>query len=98
MYLKAHSRQGQTIIAVADADLLGKKFKDEKRVLDLEQFADFYKGERVSDAEAEKLLKTAHSVNLVGKRAVALALKLKLAKKEDVVEIQGVPHLQIYRI
>lgn len=100
MYFKKHERQGIVIVALADAELMGRKLQDSERVLDLESFSSFYKGTKVSVEEAQKELrnKQVNSLNLVGKRAVEVAVSLGLAQKEHVVHIQGIPHVQVYRL
>ena len=84
------------VVAVCDAELLGKTFRDELRVLDLKRFASFYEGEKAEAARVEEELRSAHSINLVGSRAVAVAVAAGLIAKEDVVTVGGIPHVQIY--
>lgn len=69
-----------------------------RRVLDLITFRSFYDGETADEAQLAALLSSATSANLVGERAIAIALKSGMARPEHVVRIGEVPHLQIYRI
>jgi len=97
-YMKVHLQDGSTIVALCDSEHLGKILKEGEIVLDLKAYSSFYKGELVSEKEALAALRGADSLNLVGKRSVALAGKLGLVAKGDVRTIGGVPHVQVYRI
>jgi hypothetical protein len=55
-------------------------------------------GEKVTEEELEKNLDEFTSINLVGKHAVGVALKKKLVSKKDVMYINDIPYIQIYRI
>ena len=83
-------------MAFCDADLIGKELEEGKLALRVTER--FYKGELKTDAEVKRILADADNANLVGTRAVGIALKEGFIKKEDVVVIQGVPHAQIYNI
>lgn len=98
IFMKIHSTENESILAIADANLLGKKYSDEKRVLDLQTFRSFYEGEL---SEAEKInsaLEECTIANAVGKEAVSILIKKGLAKKSDIVDIGGISHVQICKI
>lgn len=97
-YMKVHEGRGGRVVAVCDADLLGNVFSDGKKVLDLMSYSSFYNGKKVSEAEVLEGLKTFTSINIVGKNAVALAVREGIISKSNVAEIMGVPHAQAYRI
>ena len=98
MYMKLHGHEKSSILALCDRELIGKVLKDGEIVLDLKDYASFYKGDEVGEAEATEAMKSATSLNLVGKKSVAVAVKLGLVGKEGVRKIKGVPHVQIYRV
>jgi len=93
----------ETFLAMCDEELLGKRFAAGKRVLDLDKYRGFYEGESFNEREEsaqkqiETYLKSATSVNVVGKRSMALLKKLGY-DTETAAEIQNVPHLQIYSL
>ncbi|MDE1798605.1 MAG: DUF424 family protein [Candidatus Micrarchaeota archaeon] len=107
---KVHPQGPDTVLAAADQSALGIKHADPpatpdasgrttpRRVLDLALFRAFYDGETADEERLASLLSTCTSANLVGERAVAVALKAGLARAEHVVKIGAVPHLQLYRI
>ena len=97
MYLKVHETPAGEVVALCDAELIGRRLADGKRVLDLSKFSGFYEGERVGQEGAVAALRGAANANLVGKKAVSAAAKAGL-DVSGAVEIAGVPHLQLYRI
>lgn len=98
LYMKVHSHEHSTIVALCDENLLGKILKDEKRQLDLKAYANFYNGELVHEKQAMVALRHADSVNLVGKESIGIGKKLGLLHAGDVILIAGIPHAQIYKI
>lgn len=98
MYLKVHSHDESTIVALCDRAHLGKVFREGEIILDLKTYSSFYKGELATEESAKNALKDADSLNLVGKKSVGIAKKLGLISEADVRKIGGVPHVQVYRI
>jgi hypothetical protein len=98
LLMKVFKKKNEKIVAVCDSELIGKVLREGELVLNLDKYASFYKGEEADDASVEKELLTATSINLVGKRATEIAKKIKLVKDSDMITIQKVPHVQIYRI
>ena len=93
MYIKIHQSY-RTVVAVCDSDLIGKKFEEGKRILDIRE--SFYKGEDKSEKEIETLMidlfKEDSTFNIIGKASVKAALKTGIIKKDGVLDIQGVPY------
>jgi len=96
MYVKKHIHQGRTVLAVCDNDILGKTLKDKEIQLEVNKV--FYGGSLTNEKEVSLLLKEFENINLVGKKAVALALKLEIVNKEDVKYIKDVPFVIIFEI
>ena len=92
IYVKIH----KNVIAMCDEDLIGKNFEDETRQLEVSER--FYKGELVDEEKIVELLKKGTNLNLFGNNVVAIAIKCGIVKEEEVIEIQGVKHVQIYNI
>lgn len=91
MYLKIHDAgMGRTVVAVCDKELVGKKLVQGD--LEINATERFYKGEEVSEEEVVKVLKEAANINLLGKKAVDIAVKAGIVAEENVLMIQGVPH------
>jgi hypothetical protein len=98
MYLKIHETKEGRIIAACDKDLIGKVLDDGKGFIDLDTYQGFYVGELSDKKSLSKALARFHSINLVGKKSIAVALRLGLIKPEDVMHINNVPYIQIYKI
>lgn len=96
--MKTHENKEGRVVAVCDTDLVGKVYEEGAKILDLKAYANFYKGSEVGESEVLEALKSFSSLNFVGRNAVALAIKAKLAGKAQVREIAKVPHIHVYRI
>jgi hypothetical protein len=96
MYLKIHQHEAETLIAVCDCDILGKKFTDGR--LKIEVTADFFSGEKASCSEVEAALKAATMANFVGSKAVEHAISLGYVERDCTLSIDGVPYAQMVRM
>lgn len=89
--IKIHNEQ---VVAVADSELIGKKFSEGKLQLDIHKV--FYDGDEFEEEEAEdmikKMLMKNVSFNFVGHRAINIAVKLQIIDKQNILKIKGVPH------
>ncbi len=93
MYVKIHRDKYSEIVAVSDEDLIGKSLDDGKISINISER--FYRGDKLNESEAAKILKNAKNVNAIGEESVQLCIKLGLIDKENVLRIKGVPHAQI---
>jgi uncharacterized protein len=93
---RTFSIQNTIVLACCDKELIGKTLEDKKIFLEVNQ--KFYGNKEITKKELQKALEEAQNINLLGKKSVNTAIEKKIAEKEDVIEIKGVPHLQIYRI
>lgn len=84
------------LLAVCDAELLGRVLRDGKIVFEVRE--DFYKGLKMSVGEAMDLMKQSTVVNMVGQRIVGEALERGMIHPEAVLKISGVPHAQIVKM
>ncbi len=98
MYLKVHSSARGRVVAVCDEDLLGKVLEDKDACMDLARYRSFYEDALVGADEVEEALRSFDSANIVGEEAVAVAMKMGLIGKKDVMYIKKTPYIQIYRI
>lgn len=98
LLMKIFRKKNEKIVAICDPELLGKVFSEGELVLNLDKYAGFYSGSKVTANEAAKELKDATSINLVGENAIEVAKNLKLIKDSDIIKIANVPHVQIYKI
>lgn len=88
-----------TVVALCDANLLGKVLEEGELCLDLSRNRGFYEGEKVSEEKAIALLRTpGANLNLVGEKSLAAARKAFSINEASVRKISGVPMLQVYRL
>lgn len=88
--------QGRQILAVCDRELVGKELKQGKISFSVSE--QFYKDKEIDEAGFRQALHEFDNINIVGNKAVAIALEEKLASEESVKEIQGIKHVQIFKI
>lgn len=88
--IKVHVSAGKKILAVADKELVGKKFEEGERCLEVTER--FYKGEEKTEEEAIKILKESSNTNLVGEKAIALGIKAGIITEDSVITIKGIQH------
>lgn len=81
MYIKIHESEEGKIVAACDKELIGKTFDNGKINLDLKTYSNFYKGKEATKEGLKKALKNFFSANLVGKKAVSVALEGGFAQK-----------------
>lgn len=94
MFAAKNYQQGlQRLLAACDAELVGTKHQDGKLRLDVA--ASFYDGLRVDEQTLSVYLRSCTVANLVGKRAVDVAIGLGLVDPANVLVIGGVPHAQL---
>ena len=93
MIAKAHKNpDGKIVVAVCDSELLGKKYEEDQKQLDLA--SDFYKGEEQEDAAIGDLMRNADAVNLVGEKSVNLGVQEGVIDEEHVKKVAGIPYAQ----
>jgi len=96
MYMKRYDTDGHMIVAVCDCNILGKKFKEGKLVLKLDE--SFYKGEKVGDNDVKEALTCATIANIAGERSIACAVECGCIEPDTVIYIDGIPHAQMVKI
>ncbi len=91
MLIKIH-KSYRDVIAICDSWLLGKKFEQGKMQIEV---GNFFDGEEKTESEILEFIKDACkedvTFNIVGEKAVKLALKSGVIEKDGVTTIQGIP-------
>jgi hypothetical protein len=96
MYLKTYKQGGETLVAVCDCDVLGRRF--EQGQLHLDVSADFFGCDAASCEEVEKALVMATMANFVGCKTVEHAISLGYVDKDSVLSIGGVLYAQMVKM
>ena len=90
--IKIHRMPRETILAVCDSEILGMKFMDgEKRI---EVYRSFYGDRESGEDELGQYMSEATIVNIVGHRSVAKAIELGYVDPERVLVIGKTVHAQ----
>jgi hypothetical protein len=96
VYVNVRRWGHQVLLAVCDADLLGKTFRESDMVFEVKE--DFYKGLRTSIEEAVTLIEESTVANLVGRNIVEKAMEKGYVHPEAVIRICGILHAQIVKM
>ena len=96
VYLNLRKQGQSTVLAICDAELLGKTLNEGKIVFEVRE--EFYKGTKTTVEEAISLISQSTIVNMIGKRIVKKAIEKGLIHPEAVLNISGVPHAQIVKV
>jgi len=96
VYVSFRRLEGCVLLAMCDADLLGKTLKQGKIVFHIRE--EFYKGSLMRLEEAVGLIRQSTIVNMVGKRIVRKAVEEGWIHPDAVLEIEGVPHAQVVKV
>lgn len=85
------------VVAICDSDIVGKKFEEGERQLDVKE--SFYLGEGKREVEEEELIQIIReniledaTFNIVGKKSIEAAIKSGLIDKESIMSISGIPY------
>ncbi|MDE1762374.1 MAG: DUF424 family protein [Candidatus Micrarchaeota archaeon] len=98
IYFKVHKAEKGDLIAMCDEELLGKVLTEGKMELDLKTYAEFYKGDLLSEekAKASIVIDTIYSANVVGKQSVKVMMDKGLVGEADVRMVADVPFVQLF--
>ncbi len=89
--MRVYTRGAETLVAAADADLLGKTFREgEIRI----QVTSFFDGDLVDEERFLQHLRLATIGNFVGRETVDAAIRGGFVNRDAVLWIDGVPHAQ----
>ena len=85
------------MIAICDENLLGKKFEEGIKQLDLRE--SFYNGQKMKKEEVIQLMrreaKEDSTFSIVGKESIATALEARLIEKNSWHKLKGIPFVLV---
>lgn len=93
VYVKSTRRGRDTLVAVCDAELLGRTLEGGRVPFKVSEA--FYRGVLADIGEALEAMRRATICNLVGKRIVEAAIENGMVHKAAVIYFEDVPHAQI---
>lgn len=94
--IRMHRHGREMVLAAADKELVGTVLKDEDLRLDV--CPEFYEGEEGDEGVLLNRLTMCTVANLVGERAVAVAIREGYIDDECILRIAGVPHAQLAKM
>lgn len=90
--IKIH-KSYRIVVAICDSDLIGKKFEQDIRQLEVKET--FFKGSEFSEEEAIRIIQNQliedATFNIVGKNSINAAIKAGAISSESTSEIEGIP-------
>ncbi len=97
MNMKVHRVPGKgEVVAVCDSELVSRVLRHGE--VEVELSPGFYGNEPATEEEVRAALANACNINLFGRRAVALAIEMGIVDRGCCLEIDGVPHAQVFII
>jgi len=96
VFLRVYKDPKYTLVAACDSNLLGETFREGRMKLEVKP--DFYRGVRTTILDALTAIDSADIANLVGETIVQAAVERSLVDPSAVLNIGGVPHVQIVRM
>ena len=93
LLLNERKTQKGLLVSVCDADVLGESFDNGDVSLTVD--ADFYDGDTVDDEAALESLARCSVANIVGTKAVDLAVENGFVDEENVLDFDGTRHAQL---
>ena len=97
MYLKIH-KSYRNVVAICDADLIGKIFEEGKKQLDCRE--NFYKDKKVTKEEAVKILQKLSNedstFNIIGQKSIEAAIEAGIITKNDFATVNNIPFTLIF--
>ncbi|AGI48522.1 hypothetical protein TALC_01556 [Thermoplasmatales archaeon BRNA1] len=91
-YFKEHKHPKETLFAICDSEILGETFRDGDIRITVEE--SFYGGDLIEEVDLRSVIGSFTIINIVGNRAVDLAIEEGIIDPECVIVIGGVKHAQ----
>lgn len=92
--MKVHRNAKGNVVAACDKALLGKKFTDGDATLDVRE--SFYDGEETALEDIVAALDRATTSNFVGEQLITALIEEGVLSEEEVHNVDGVPHAQLF--
>lgn len=93
--VKVYFKGNNILLAACDEELLGKKIESGEIKVEI---GDFYRGTVVDEKKFISYLQSATIANLIGKKAVSIAIKAGFLDKENIILIKDIPHAQYLKM
>ncbi|MDE1869042.1 MAG: DUF424 family protein [Candidatus Micrarchaeota archaeon] len=100
IYIKIHSTDNGPMLALCDSNLIEKILEEGELVINIKDYADFYKGDLIKAEELGKHIDSneVYSANVIGKESVDAAVQNRIIDKAHVRAVNKVPYAHAFRI
>jgi len=92
MIVKIHPSY-RYVVSICDSDLLGKKFEDDKKQIDLT--GNFFHGDEKNEEETAEIIQDMNledaTFTIVGKKSCEVALKIGLIEEAGIIYVSDIP-------
>ena len=96
MILRERKTEEGLLVAVCDDDVLGETFENGDVSLTVNE--EFYGGDEADEDDVVESLSRAQVANIVGTRAVDVAVEAGIIEEATVLEVDGTRHAQLVRL
>jgi hypothetical protein len=96
--MRVHRVRAETVVAVCDAELIGRELPVGQKGRTVTISHQFYGDRSVSREEVEWALQRATIANLLGERTLTLAREMGLIEEGGTGSLGGVPHAEIFTV
>jgi len=96
MILSERQTDQGLLVSVCDTDIMGETFEDGAITLTVDE--DFYGGDEVDESTVVESLARAQVANIVGRKAVDVAVDAGIIDATNVLEVDGTRHAQLVRL
>ncbi|MBU5537542.1 MAG: DUF424 family protein [Candidatus Aenigmatarchaeota archaeon] len=97
-WTKIFTTKTEIVVALCDEDILEKVLDFKKKNVKIKVSKHFYGERLVDESTVLKLMDKATIGNLIGRNIVQLAEKHGFISKENVINIDGIPHAQFVKL
>ncbi len=97
MIVKIHNSY-RNIVSICDEDLLGEKFEEGKKQLDVRE--SFFRGDNLSEKEVKDIIESQDkedaTFNIVGENSINIALEYGIIKEECIKKVEDIPFALVF--
>ncbi|MFH0906605.1 MAG: DUF424 family protein [archaeon] len=94
---KIHNLANKIIFAACDKELLNKTIKLNSEV-EITINSSFYGTDLISKQTLIDNIAISESCNLIGEKVISILIKNKIINKSDIIYLDKIPHIQIYKM
>lgn len=100
LYIKLHSTDGGTMLAMCDSDMINSIIEDGEVYINVRDYSDFYKGKLVDAKGAKSIISKSEirSASVIGKESVRVAVEKGIVERSNVKTASGIAYANAYRI